>query len=161
MWFPFLADTNKSQRKDFATGEANATAHAKRQQLKSRGRAAKEPKGRAERQGAALFALAVRFALAVPRPSRRHCRCPVAGPVDALSQAPSMPCRRPRRCLAAAPEFSRSLLPVFTPYFTSPSFIRYSAICTALRAAPLRIWSPVSQSVLLLSSARSLRMRPT
>lgn len=38
---------------------------------------------------------------------------------------------------------------------------RISAIWTALRAAPLRIWSPVSQSVQLWSSARSLRMRPT
>lgn len=38
---------------------------------------------------------------------------------------------------------------------------RYSAICTAFSAAPLRIWSPVSQSVALLSSARSFLMRPT
>ena len=46
-------------------------------------------------------------------------------------------------------------------YFTLPTLTRYSAICTALRAAPLRIWSPESQKVRPLSSARSLRMRPT
>ena len=46
-------------------------------------------------------------------------------------------------------------------YFTSPTFIRYSAICTALSAAPLRIWSPLSHSVRPQSSARSLRTRPT
>gem|GEM_PF-5542514 len=102
-------------------------------------------KGRTERKGAALFALAVRFALAVPRPRRRPC---------------SLPSRLPVLChLSRA--LVRPLLPVFASYFTSPSLIRYSAICTALRAAPLRIWSPVSQSVLPLSSARSLRMRPT
>ena len=38
---------------------------------------------------------------------------------------------------------------------------RYSPIWTALRAAPLRIWSPESQKVSPLSSARSLRTRPT
>ena len=46
-------------------------------------------------------------------------------------------------------------------YFTLPTLMRYSAICTALRAAPLRIWSPLSQKVSPLSSARSLRTRPT
>ena len=46
-------------------------------------------------------------------------------------------------------------------YFTPPTFIRYSAICTALSAAPLRIWSPVSHRVMPLSLARSLRTRPT
>ncbi len=44
---------------------------------------------------------------------------------------------------------------------SQPFFMRYSAICTALRAAPLRIWSPLSQNVSPLSSARSLRTRPT
>ncbi len=46
-------------------------------------------------------------------------------------------------------------------HFTLPTLTRYSAICTALRAAPLRIWSPVSQRVMPLSSAMSLRTRPT
>ena len=43
----------------------------------------------------------------------------------------------------------------------SPFFTKYSPICTALRAAPLRIWSPVSQRVMPLSLARSRRTRPT
>ena len=43
-------------------------------------------------------------------------------------------------------------------YFLST---KYSAIWTALRAAPLRIWSPVSQSVRPFSLAKSLRTRPT
>ena len=38
---------------------------------------------------------------------------------------------------------------------------RYSAICTALRAAPLRIWSLTVQKVSELSPARSWRIRPT
>ena len=46
-------------------------------------------------------------------------------------------------------------------YFRSPTLTKYSAICTALRAAPFLIWSPVSQSVQLLSSARSFLTRPT
>ena len=38
---------------------------------------------------------------------------------------------------------------------------RRSAIWTALRAAPLRIWSPTIQMFMPLSQARSLRIRPT
>ena len=38
---------------------------------------------------------------------------------------------------------------------------RYSPICTAFKAAPLRIWSPESQKVRPFSSERSLRTRPT
>ena len=38
---------------------------------------------------------------------------------------------------------------------------RYSPICTALSAAPLRIWSPESQKVRPFSSDKSLRTRPT
>ena len=38
---------------------------------------------------------------------------------------------------------------------------RYSAICTAFSAAPLRIWSLTHQNVSEFGSARSLRMRPT
>ena len=36
-----------------------------------------------------------------------------------------------------------------------------SAICTALVAAPLRIWSPAHHSASARSSVRSSRMRPT
>ena len=46
-------------------------------------------------------------------------------------------------------------------YFTLPTEMRYSAIWTALRAAPLRIWSPLSQKVRPFSSLKSLRTRPT
>ena len=46
-------------------------------------------------------------------------------------------------------------------YFTFPTLIKYSAICTALRAAPLRIWSLTSQRVKPLGFAKSLRTRPT
>ena len=46
-------------------------------------------------------------------------------------------------------------------YFKFPDSIRYSPICTALSAAPLRIWSPESQNVSPLGFARSLRKRPT
>ena len=46
-------------------------------------------------------------------------------------------------------------------YFTLPDSIRYSPICTAFSAAPLRIWSPVSQRVRPLSTAKSWRTRPT
>ena len=46
-------------------------------------------------------------------------------------------------------------------YFTFPTLIKYSAICTALRAAPLRIWSLTSQRVKPLGFAKSLRIRPT
>lgn len=38
---------------------------------------------------------------------------------------------------------------------------RYSAICTAFSAAPLRIWSLTHQNVSEFGSARSLRIRPT
>ena len=40
-------------------------------------------------------------------------------------------------------------------------FINSSAIWTALRAAPLRSWSPLTQKQRPLSSAQSLRRRPT
>ena len=46
-------------------------------------------------------------------------------------------------------------------YFTLPTLIRYSAICTAFSAAPFLIWSPTSHNVMPFSLARSLRMRPT
>ena len=39
--------------------------------------------------------------------------------------------------------------------------IIFSAIWTALRAAPLRIWSPTHQKVIPFSFAKSLRIRPT
>ncbi len=44
---------------------------------------------------------------------------------------------------------------------SSPSRSRYSAICTALRAAPLRIWSLTHQKASPLGLERSCRMRPT
>ena len=37
----------------------------------------------------------------------------------------------------------------------------FSAICTAFKAAPLRIWSPTHQKVIPLAFAKSLRIRPT
>ena len=43
---------------------------------------------------------------------------------------------------------------------TSP-YSNNSAICTALVAAPLRIWSPAHHSASARSSVRSSRMRPT
>ena len=46
-------------------------------------------------------------------------------------------------------------------YLMLPTLMRYSAICTALRAAPFFIWSLTSQKVIPLGLARSLRMRPT
>ena len=42
-----------------------------------------------------------------------------------------------------------------------PCAARYSAICTAFRAAPFLIWSPTHQKVRPLGVARSLRRRPT
>ena len=62
--------------------------------------------------------------------------------------------------LAGASVCRGVLPPCHLPRLLS-ALTRYSAICTALRAAPLRIWSPESQKVSPLSSARSLRTRPT
>lgn len=45
--------------------------------------------------------------------------------------------------------------------YTFPCCTKYSAIWTALRAAPFLIWSPLSQKVSPFSLARSLRTRPT
>ena len=45
--------------------------------------------------------------------------------------------------------------------FSLPWASRYSAICTALRAAPFLIWSLTVQNVRPLGLARSLRTRPT
>ena len=45
--------------------------------------------------------------------------------------------------------------------FQHSVFSRYSAICTALSAAPLRIWSLTHQKLSPFSSVRSLRIRPT
>ena len=65
---------------------------------------------------------------------------------------------RKRRCFLPAGSCCRSS-PAF--YLMLPTFIRYSAICTAFSAAPFLIWSPTSQRVMPFSLARSLRMRPT
>jgi len=69
--------------------------------------------------------------------------------------------KQERNKMYPPPAFVLSQLFVLGAYFTFPTLIRYSAICTALRAAPLRIWSPLSQKVSPFSSAKSLRTRPT
>ena len=46
-------------------------------------------------------------------------------------------------------------------YLIFPTFRRYSAICTAFSAAPLRIWSLTVQKERPLGLVRSLRIRPT
>lgn len=51
--------------------------------------------------------------------------------------------------------------PTETDYPKCPVSTRYSAICTAFSAAPLRIWSLTHQNVSPLSQVRSLRIRPT
>lgn len=67
----------------------------------------------------------------------------------------------PGRPSAAGRHRGRTARAGSVPYFTLPAWMRYSAICTAFSAAPLRIWSPVSQKVRPLGHARSWRMRPT
>ena len=78
----------------------------------------------------------------------------------------ALPCQTARGHRRAAEARSchghcKQNIPHARHYFTLPTLTRYSAICTALSAAPLRIWSPESHSVRPQSSARSLRMRPT
>ncbi len=51
--------------------------------------------------------------------------------------------------------------PTETDYPRCPVSTRYSAICTAFSAAPLRIWSLTHQNVSPLGSEISSRMRPT
>ena len=73
--------------------------------------------------------------------------------------------KNPPQPMAAADNLGKQkLLPYalcLLPYFLNFVLIRYSAICTAFRAAPLRIWSPTHQKVIPLGLAMSARMRPT
>ena len=75
---------------------------------------------------------------------------------------PHTPLARPQQAKHAGQQEIGCVRDIYTRlYFTLPTFMRYSAICTALRAAPFLIWSPESQNVRPFSLARSSRTRPT
>ncbi len=71
---------------------------------------------------------------------------------------------RPRKRPPPPPENGgarRTALRRAPPYASADYASRLSRICTAFRAAPLRIWSLTHQKARPFSSVRSLRMRPT
>ena len=49
----------------------------------------------------------------------------------------------------------------FLKIYTSFSANKYSAICTAFKAAPFLIWSPTTQNARPFGLVKSLRIRPT
>ena len=93
-----------------------------------------------------------------------------AAAAAARSSAPPTMRRGARECASSSPRacgWPPILLWAASPAVRSlstpspPCAARYSAICTAFRAAPFLIWSPTHQKVRPLGVARSLRRRPT
>lgn len=69
----------------------------------------------------------------------------------------------PLERISSEDSFSKGILCRFySPlYFKLPTFSKYSAICTAFKAAPFLIWSLTVQNVKPFGLLISLRMRPT